>query len=147
LRTNNYNTNGTVSITTKISERLPKLSIAILLLPILALVLISCKSVGEGSWVTIDNIKDENSQSVYYLIEEKSPFGDLEKYEDSQGYRRICLVLEFAPDSGSGGDATYTAELFDDAAWELCRELVLADEPSYVAASVPTELRSEFGLD
>ena len=81
------------------------------------------------------------------MIEEKSPFGELEKYEDSQGYRRICLVLEFAPDSSSGGETTYTAEAFDDAAWELCRELVLADEPSIVSASVPTELRNEFGLD
>ena len=97
--------------------------------------------------MTIDNIKDKNSQSVYYLIEEKSPFGENEKYEDAHGYKRVCLVLEFAPDSSSGGETSYTAEAFDDAAWELCRELVQADEPSYVAASVPTELRSEFGLD
>ena len=120
---------------------------AVMLLPILALVLISCKSVEEGSWVTIDNIEHKNDQNVYYMIEEKSPFGENEKYEDSQGYRRVCLLLEFAPDSGFGGEATYTAEAFDDAAWELCRELVLADEPSYVAASVPTELRGEFELD
>ena len=134
-------------MTTNSTARLPRTPLAILLLLILALVLVSCKSVEEGSWVTIDNIEHKNDQSVYYLIERKSPFGDLEKFEDSQGHKRICHVLEFAPDTDSSGKTIHTAEAFDDAAWELCRELKLASKPSYDPGSVPSELRSEFGLD
>ncbi|MBC8453369.1 MAG: hypothetical protein H8D69_02710 [Chloroflexi bacterium] len=118
---------------------MPKRSLILLLLPVVALMLISCQSVEEGSWVTIDNIEHAGSESVYYVLEEKSPFGENEKYEDSEGYRRICLLLEFVPDGSAKaeGEQRFVAMPFDDRLWELCRELVLIDKPSFDIASVP----------
>ena len=87
--------------------------------------------------------------SVFYVIENKSPFGEAEKYEDSQGYQRICHLLEFTEDAqgGSDGDKLYTSHTVEDAEWRLCREYVVTDKPKFVSDSIPTELRKEFGID
>jgi hypothetical protein len=119
-------------------------SIAILI-PFFALLLVACSSTGEGSWVTNNDPLAASTDSVFYLMEEKSPFGENEKNEDSQGYRRICLLLEFAPPAA--GSDEWVVQPIDDAEWRLCRHLESADKPKFAASSIPAELRGKLGVD
>ncbi len=95
--------------------------------------------------MTIENIDHRDDTSVYYVLEKKSPFGENEKNEDSQGHRRVCWLLEFIPNP-TGNDG-YSPLPIDDREWHLCRELKLIDEPSFDAGLIPAEIRSEYGLD
>jgi hypothetical protein len=126
-------------------------SLTALLLTILVLAITACgaSTLDEGTWVVHDIEFSPHPDSVFYVLEKKSPFGELEKFEDSQGYQRICLMLEFTEDSSgsSDGEKLYTSRTVEDAEWRLCREYVETDKPKFVSDSIPTELRKRFGLD
>jgi hypothetical protein len=120
-------------------------ALAVVLLAVVYIVINTAEQVDRGSWVTVDNIKYKDSESVFYVLEKKSPFGDNEKFEDSEGYRRICLLLEFVPAGAenAGDEQSFVAMPFDDRLWELCRELKLTGKPSFDANSVPAEFRAD----
>lgn len=140
-----------IAIFTKVISKRAKRSLAALLLTILTLMLTACgaSTLDEGTWVVHDIEFSPHPDSVFYVLEKKSPFGELEKFEDSQGYQRICLMLEFTEDSSgsSDGDKLYTSHTVEDAEWRLCREYAETDKPKFVSESIPSELRNEFGLD
>ena len=139
------NTTGSTAISSDLTTRRLQRTLAIVLLPIFALIASACSSVEEGSWVTIENIDHRDDTSVYYVLEKKSPFGENEKNEDSQGYRRICLLLEFIPNP-TGNDG-YSPLPIDDREWHLCRELKLVEKPSFDSSLIQRELQSFYHID
>ena len=133
---------------TQIIELLSK---KFILIPILSVVVIAALAVvlnapNDDVWVVHDDQYSPHPDSIFYVVERKSPFGENEKNEDSQGYQRICLLLEFT-EQGANGSQLYEALSIEDAEWRRCRDYSATDKPKIVSASIPSELREEFGLD
>ena len=133
---------------TKIIELLSKKAIYI---PIVVAVLVAVLAVvlnapNDDVWVVHDDQYSPHPDSIFYVVERKSPFGEAEKNEDSQGYQRICLLLEFT-EQGANGSELYEAHSLEDAEWRRCRHYSATGKPKIVSSSIPTELRKEFGLE
>ena len=118
-----------------------KRSLAVLLLPLLAYMLISCGSAGEGSWVVLDSDDSDHPVNIYYMLEKKSPYGDNEKNEDPSGYQRICHLLPFEkqPTTNSDGKSEYASKLASETERKTCRLYKEVKKPPLVASSIPSE--------
>jgi len=100
-----------------------------------------------GSWVKLIDPEPDQSGLIYYVIEMKSPFGENEKYEDSQGYRRICQILPFekSSDPDSDGKYVFVPLEFDEPDWGLCRLYSVTGKPALLTSSVPAEYAAMIG--
>ncbi|NQW19465.1 MAG: hypothetical protein HQ477_01890 [Chloroflexi bacterium] len=132
----------------KINTPIRTPSFTLLLIPlVVAITLISCGSV-DSSWVVNDDQYD-TSDSVYYVLDSKSPFGEAEKNEDPEHYQRICLLLQFDKQStpDADGNFRFAAQPLEDASWRTCHLYSSTDNPDIDLSSIPPELAAELGIE
>jgi len=125
-----------------INSRYGRIAIVVVIaLFAISYLLSSGESVEQGSWVHLDG----DSGTLFYVMEEKSPYGINEIREDPDGYQRICHLLEFTPHAvtNSDGESLFEPKLVADAEWELCRLLSLTNEPSFATGVVLADLVAE----
>jgi|APSaa5957512493_1039668.scaffolds.fasta_scaffold147031_1 hypothetical protein len=136
-------------MTTMINKRATKRSLAVLLFLLLSLVLVSCESkpAAEDSWVVLESVGSDQPRNIYYVLENKSPYGDNEKNEDPSGYQRICHLLPFDKQSttNSDGKSEYASLPASETEWQTCRLYKTAKKPSLVASSIPAEFADRIG--
>ncbi len=125
-----------------INSRYGRIAIVVVIaLVAISFLLSSGESVEQGSWVHLDG----DNGTLFYVMEEKSPYGINEIREDPDGYQRICHLLEFTPQTVSSpdGESLYEPNLVAATEWELCRLLSLTDEPSLATGVVLADLVAE----
>lgn len=123
--------------------RTPKQSLAFVTFLFLSLILVSCESkpASEGSWVVLESDGSDSPNSIFYVLENKSPYGINEKNEDPSGYQRICHLLPFKKQFSTNfdGKGEYVSKPAAETEWQTCRLYKTVKKPSFLASSIPAE--------
>ena len=125
-----------------------KRSLAVLLLPLLALLIVACDAPGEGEWVAHDLDKSKQPDTIYYVLDTRMLPGYTEE-DDPYGDARDCFLLPLDKQSTSDphGKNHYSAQGPLDAFWAACEPYGETDKPPLVINSIPPEFAEQMGVE
>jgi hypothetical protein len=133
---------------TKSDIRTSKRSLAVLLLPLFALLIIACDAPADGEWVVHELDTSEQPETIYYILNTKMQPGYTEE-DDQYGDATDCQLLPLNKQSTTDphGKHHYSAMGPLDAFWQQCNKFNAADKPPLVINSIPPEFAEQMGVE
>jgi hypothetical protein len=128
-----------------------KRSLAVLLLPLFALLIIACGGPpADSEWVVHEWDTSKPPSNIYFVIDTRYQAGYDEEV-DPEGNATDCFVLAFDKQSTTDphGKNHYSAMGRGplDAYWSECSEYSAVDKPPLVINSIPPEFADQMGIE
>lgn len=125
-----------------------KRSLAVLLLPLFALLIVACEAPGDSEWVVHNLDTSKQPSNIYFVLDTRMQPGYTEE-DDAYGDARDCYLLPFDKQSTSDlhGKNHYSAQGPLDAFWSACEPYNSVDKPPLVINSIPPEFADQIGIE